>query len=174
MLVVSMAAGIVMVGTEVSMVAELESQGAAASVGLVYAFWCGASAVGGLFYGAWGRQVHPYLLMALFAVATVPLALVDGVWALALASIPSGLLTAPTLASASSRLSHLVVEERRGEAMGFYGSAMTAGAAMGAPLAGVFIDGIAPSAGYVFAAAAGFVLVLLAALATVARGRRSA
>ena len=34
-LVVSMAAGIVMVGTEVSMVAELESQGAAASVGLV-------------------------------------------------------------------------------------------------------------------------------------------
>ena len=173
-LVVSMAAGIVMVGTEVSMVAELESQGAAASVGLVYAFWCGASAVGGLFYGAWGRQVHPYLLMALFAVATVPLALVDGVWALALASIPSGLLTAPTLASASSRLSHLVVEERRGEAMGFYGSAMTAGAAMGAPLAGVFIDGVAPSAGYVFAAAAGFVLVLLAALATVARGRRSA
>lgn len=173
-LVVSMAAGIVMVGTEVSMVAELESQGAAASVGLVYAFWCGASAVGGLFYGAWGRQVHPYLLMALFAVATVPLALVDGVWALALASIPSGLLTAPTLASASSRLSQLVVEERRGEAMGFYGSAMTAGAAMGAPLAGVFIDGVAPSAGYVFAAAAGFVLVLLAALATVARGRRSA
>ena len=140
------------------MVAELESQGAAASVGLVYAFWCGASAVGGLFYGAWGRQVHPYLLMALFAVATVPLALVDGVWALALASIPSGLLTAPTLASASSRLSHLVVEERRGEAMGFYGSAMTAGAAMGAPLAGVFIDGVAPSAGYVFAAAAGFVV----------------
>ena len=173
-LVVSMAAGIVMVGTEVSMVAELESQGAAASVGLVYAFWCGASAVGGLFYGAWGRQVHPYLLMALFAVATVPLALVDGVWALALASIPSGLLTAPTLASASSRLSHLVVEERRGEAMGFYGSAMTAGAAMGAPLAGVFIDGVAPSAGYVFAAAAGFVLVLLAALATVMRGRRPA
>ena len=45
---------------------------------------------------------------------------------------------------------------------------------MGAPLAGVFIDGVAPSAGYVFAAAAGFVLVLLAALATVARGRRSA
>ncbi|MCV7694237.1 hypothetical protein M3C51_007025 [Micrococcus luteus] len=36
------------------------------------------------------------------------------------------------------------------------------------------LDGVAPSAGYVFAAAAGFVLVLLAALATVARGRRSA
>lgn len=173
-LVVSMAAGIVMVGTEVAIVAELESRGAAASVGLVYAFWCGASALGGLFYGAWGRQVHPYLLMALFAVLTLPMAVVDGLWPLALASIPSGLLVAPTLASASSRLSHLVAEERRGEAMGFYGSAMTAGAAMGAPLSGVFIDAIDPAAGYVFSALTGAVLVVLAALATLARRRRAA
>ncbi|MCR8675150.1 MFS transporter [Micrococcus sp. HG099] len=173
-LVVSMAAGIVMVGTEVAIVAELESQGEAASVGLVYAFWCGASALGGLFYGAWGRQVHPYLLMALFAVFTLPMAVVDGLWPLALASIPSGLLVAPTLASASSRLSHLVAEERRGEAMGFYGSAMTAGAAMGAPLSGVFIDAIDPAAGYLFAALTGAVLVVLAALATLARRRRTA
>lgn len=170
-LVVSAAAGVVMVGTEVSMVAELEAAGQAGSVGVVYAFWCGASAIGGLFYGAWGRQVHPYLLMALFAVATLPLVVVDGLWPLALASIPSGLLTAPTLAAASSRLSLLVAEERRGEAMGFYGSAMTAGAAMGAPLAGVFIDAIAPSAGYLFAAVVGFVLVALAALVTAVRRR---
>ncbi|WP_298984789.1 MFS transporter [Micrococcus antarcticus] len=173
-LVVSMAAGIVMVGTEVSMVAELERAGQAAAVGVVYALWCGASAIGGLFYGAWGRQVHPYLLMALFALFTMPMAVVDGLWPLALASIPSGLLTAPTLAAASSRLSNLVVEERRGEAMGFYGSAMTAGAALGAPVAGVFIDAISPAAGYVFAALVGFVLVAVAALATLTRRRRGA
>lgn len=173
-LVVSMAAGIVMVGTEVSIVAELEHQGQASSVGLVYAVWCGASAVGGLLYGAWGRQAHPYLLMGGFALATVPPAFVDGLWPLALAMIPSGFLTAPTLASASSRLSHLVSEERRGEAMGFYGSAMTAGAAMGAPLAGVFIDGVSASAGYLFAAAAGFVFVLAASVVTLARRRRGA
>lgn len=171
-LVVSMAAGLVMVGTEVTMVAELEHAGMAGSVGVVYAFWCGASAVGGLFYGAWGRQVHPYLLMGLLALLTLPMAFVDGLWALALAAIPSGLFTAPTLASASSRLSTLVPEERRGEAMGFYGSAMTAGAAMGAPLSGVFIDAIHPAAGYVFAGLAGAVLVLAAALVTLARRRR--
>jgi len=171
-LVVSAAAGVVMVGTEVSMVAELEHAGQAGSVGVVYAFWCGASAIGGLFYGAWGRQVHPYLLMGLLAVLTLPMALVNGLWPLALASIPSGLLTAPTLAAASSRLSLLVAEERRGEAMGFYGSAMTAGAAMGAPVAGVFIDAIAPSAGYTFSAAVGLALVLVAAPATLSRRRR--
>lgn len=173
MLVVAFAAGIVLVGTEVTMVAELERAGQAGSVGLVYAFWCGASAIGGLFYGAWDRQLHPALLMGLFAVALLPMAFVDGLWPLALASIPSGLLTAPTLAAASSRLSLLVAEERRGEAMGYYGSAMTAGAALGAPTVGLVIDALSPAAGYVYAAAVGAVLVALAGALTALRARRA-
>ena len=171
-LVVAMAAGIVLVGTEVTMVAELERVGLAGSVGVVYAFWCGASAIGGLLYGAWGRDVPPLALMGLFALFTVPMAFVDGVWALAFASLPSGLLTSPTLAAASSRLSTLVAEERRGEAMGYYGSAMTAGAAMGAPLVGLFIDAFHPWVGYLVVAAAGLVLVCVAGALTVLRRRR--
>ncbi|CAM3886064.1 MFS transporter [Micrococcus flavus] len=172
-LLVSFAAGIGLVGAEVTMVAELERAGQAASVGLVYAFWCGASAIGGLFYGAWGRQLPPALLMGLFAVALLPMAFVDGLWPLALASIPSGLLTAPALAAASSRLSLLVAEERRGEAMGYYGSAMTAGAALGAPTVGLVIDAVSPAAGYVYAAAVGGVLVAVAGALTALRTRRA-
>ena len=172
-LVVAMAAGIALVGTEVTMVAELEHAGQEASVGVVYAFWCGASALGGLFYGAWGRQVHPYLLGALFALAVAPMAFVDGLWALAWASVPSGLLTAPTLAAASSRISLLVSEERRGEAMGYYGSAMTAGSALGAPVVGLVIDGVGPGAGYVGAAGAAGGVNGAAAFLPAARRRRS-
>lgn len=172
-MLVSMAAGMVLVGTEVTMVAELERQGQAGSVGIVYAFWCGASAIGGLIYGARGKEINPLLLMTLFTVFTVPLAFVDGLWALAFASIPSGLVTAPTLAASSARLASLVPEERRGEAMGFYGSALTAGAAMGAPLAGVFIDAIDPAAGYLVAAASGLLIVTVAVVLTLASRRRT-
>ncbi|TFH98204.1 MFS transporter [Micrococcus lylae] len=170
---VAMAAGILLVGTEVSAIAELEQTGQEGAVGIVLAFWCGASAVGGLLYGAMARAVSPLVLMALFSVSTLPMALVDGLWVLAAVSVLSGLFTAPTLASASSTVSLLVAEERRGEAMGFYGSAMTAGSAMGAPLAGVFIDSVSPEAGYVFAVAVSLLLVGVAALLG-ARGRRRA
>lgn len=173
-LAVSLGSGMLMSGTEVAIVAELEQSGAAAQAGVVIAFWCGASAVGGILYGALGRRISPLLLLALFALGTLPMALVDGVWALAVVSIISGLFTAPTLAAASALMSHVVTEDRRGEAMGYYGSAMTAGAAMGAPVAGAFIDGISPEAGYVFAGliALGLVGVAVAAR-TVVRRRRA-
>lgn len=172
-LLVSMASGILMVGTEVSIVAELEAVGRSGEVGIVYAFWCGASAIGGLLYGAMSRHVSPLLLMGLFALATLPLALVEGTWPLAFVSLLSGLFTAPTLAAASSQLTSLVPEERRGEVMGYYGSALTAGAALGAPVAGVFIDSIAPEAGYVFAAALSLLLVGVAVLVGVLGRRRA-
>lgn len=171
-LVVSLAAGILMSGTEVAIVAELERSGQAAQAGVVIAFWCGASAVGGILYGALGRRVSPLLLLALFSVGTLPMALVDGVWALALVSFVGGLFTAPTLASASALMTNVVSEDRRGEAMGYYGSAMTAGAALGAPASGAFIDGISPEAGYVFAATVALVLVGVAVVVRTARRRR--
>ena len=168
-LAVSLGSGMLMSGTEVAIVAELEQSGAAGQAGVVIAFWCGASAVGGILYGALGRRVSPLLLLALFALGTLPMALVDGVWALAVVSIISGLFTAPTLAAASALMSHVVTEDRRGEAMGYYGSAMTAGAAMGAPVAGAFIDGISPEAGYLFAGLIALVLVGVAVLARAVR-----
>jgi MFS family permease len=173
-LAVSMGSGLLMSGTEVAIVAELERSGQAAQAGVVIAFWCGASAVGGILYGALGRRISPLLLLTLFALGTLPMALVDGMWALALISIIGGLFTAPTLSAASALMAHVVSEDRRGEAMGYYGSAMTAGAALGAPASGAFIDGISAEAGYVFAAAVALLMVGLAVLArTVMRRRRA-
>lgn len=172
-LAVSMGSGLLMSGTEVAIVAELERSGQAAQAGVVIAFWCGASAVGGILYGALGRRISPLLLLTLFALGTLPMALVDGMWALALISIIGGLFTAPTLSAASALLSYVVAEDRRGEAMGYYGSAMTAGAALGAPASGAFIDGISAEAGYVFAGAVALLMVGLAVLArTMLRRRR--
>uniref|UniRef100_UPI0028BF425A MFS transporter n=1 Tax=Citricoccus sp. TaxID=1978372 RepID=UPI0028BF425A len=173
-LAVSLGSGMLMSGTEVAIVAELERSGQAAQAGVVIAFWCGASAVGGILYGALGRRISPLLLLALFALGTLPLALVDGMWALAVVSLISGLFTAPTLAAASALMSAVVTEERRGEALGYYGSAMTAGAALGAPVSGAFIDGISPEAGYLFAGLIALAMVGLAVLArSIVRRRRA-
>ena len=173
-LAVSLGSGMLMSGTEVAIVAELERSGQAAQAGVVIAFWCGASAVGGILYGAMGRRISPLLLLSLFALGTLPMAFVDGMWALAVVSLISGLFTAPTLAAASALMSTVVTEERRGEALGYYGSAMTAGAALGAPVSGAFIDGISPEAGYLFAGLIALAMVGLALLArTIVRWRRS-
>ncbi|REE02608.1 MFS transporter [Citricoccus muralis] len=173
-LAVSLGSGMLMSGTEVAIVAELERSGQAAQAGVVIAFWCGASAAGGILYGAMGRRISPLLLLSLFALGTLPMAFVDGMWALAVVSLISGLFTAPTLAAASALMSTVVTEERRGEALGYYGSAMTAGAALGAPVSGAFIDGISPEAGYLFAGLIALAMVGLALLArTIVRWRRS-
>ncbi|MFC7402829.1 MFS transporter [Citricoccus sp. GCM10030269] len=173
-LAVSLGSGMLMAGTEVAIVAELEQSGVAAEAGIVIAFWCGASAVGGILYGAMGRSLSPLLLLSVFAVGTLPMALVDGTWPLAVVSVIGGLFTAPTLASASAVMARVVSEDRRGEAMGYYGSAMTAGAALGAPVSGAFIDGIAPEAGYVFAALISLAMVAVAVMARSVMRRRRA
>jgi predicted MFS family arabinose efflux permease len=95
-------------------------------------------------------------------------------WTLAFVSILPGLLCAPVLSAASEKVADLVAEDRRGEAMGWYGSALTAGVALGAPLAGVFIDGTGPSGGFVAVGLAGVVLCLVGLLLQAMRRRRVA
>ena len=83
-----------------------------------------------------------------------------------------GLLCAPVLSAASEKVAELVSEERRGEAMGWYGSALTAGVALGSPLAGVFIDGTGPSGGFVSVGVAGVILCLAGLLLQQRRRRQ--
>ncbi|WP_426998862.1 MFS transporter [Pseudarthrobacter sp. N5] len=153
--------GMVLSGTDVGIVAALETGGHQGEIGLVFLFWCAASVVGGLIYGAMHRPVSPMLLLLGMAALTIPMGFANDTWALALLSLLPGLLCAPVLSAASEKVADLVDEARRGEAMGWYGSALTAGVAIGAPLAGVFIDGIGPSAGFVSVGAAGVLLCLV-------------
>lgn len=170
---VAAGAGMVLSGTDVGIVAALETGGHQAEIGLVFVFWCAASVVGGLLYGAMHRPVSPIILLLGMAALTIPMGFARDTLTLCLLSLLPGLLCAPVLSSASEKVAELVEEGRRGEAMGWYGSALTAGVALGAPLAGVFIDGIGPSAGFVSVGAAGVVLCLFGLVLLRHRRRRS-
>ena len=171
---VAAGAGMVLSGTDVGIVAALETGGHQAEIGLVFIFWCAASVVGGVLYGAMHRPVSPILLLLGMAALTIPMGFAQDTLTLCLLSLLPGLLCAPVLSSASEKVADLVEEGRRGEAMGWYGSALTAGVALGAPLAGVFIDGIGPSAGFVAVGTAGVVLCLLGLVLQHLRRRRMA
>ncbi|ADX72633.1 MFS transporter [Pseudarthrobacter phenanthrenivorans] len=170
---VAAGAGMVLSGTDVGIVAALELGGHQREIGIVFVFWCAASVVGGLVYGAMHRPVSPILLLLGMAALTIPMGFAHDTWTLAFVSILPGLLCAPVLSSASEKVADLVAEDRRGEAMGWYGSALTAGVALGAPLAGIFIDGIGPSGGFVSVGVAGVVLCF-AGLVLQQRRRRAA
>lgn len=166
--------GMVLSGTDVGIVAALETGGHQAEIGIVFLFWCAASVVGGLVYGAMQRPVSPILLLLGMAALTIPMGFAQDTWTLAFISILPGLLCAPVLAAASEQVADLVAEDRRGEAMGWYGSALTAGVALGAPLAGIFIDGMGPSGGFVSVGVAGVLLCFVGLLLKAVRRRRVA
>jgi len=166
--------GMVLSGTDVGIVAALETGGHQGEIGVVFLFWCAASVVGGLVYGAMHRPVSPILLLLGMAALTIPMGFAQDTWTLAFVSILPGLLCAPVLSSASEKVADLVAEDRRGEAMGWYGSALTAGVALGAPLAGVFIDGMGPSGGFVSVGVAGVALCVVGLVLQARRRRRAA
>ncbi|WP_087873509.1 MFS transporter, partial [Arthrobacter globiformis] len=158
---VAAGAGMVLSGTDVGIVAALETGGRQGEIGLVFFFWCAASVVGGLVYGAMHRPVSPILLLLAMAALTIPMGFATDTLTLSLLSVLPGLLCAPVLSAASETVTELVDEDRRGEAMGWYGSALTAGVALGAPVAGLFIDGVGPSGGFVSVGVAGVLLCVV-------------
>ena len=131
---------LVLSGTDVSIVAALRTFDATQSIGWVLALWGAGSLVGGLVYGAWHRSFSVFWLLGGLAALTLPVALALGVPSFAVLVTLSGLLCAPTITATVEQLSRLVPERFRGEMMGWHGSAMTAGSALGAPLAGFAID----------------------------------
>jgi Major Facilitator Superfamily len=170
---VAAGAGMVLSGTDVGIVAALETGGHQGEIGVVFLFWCAASVIGGLVYGAMHRPVSPILLLLGMAALTIPMGFATDTLTLSLLSLLPGLLCAPVLSAASEKVAELVDEARRGEAMGWYGSALTAGVALGAPLAGIFIDGIGAAGGFVSVGVAG-VLLCVVGLVLQQRRRRAA
>ncbi len=161
---------LVLSGTDVSVVAALRSFGSTRSIGWVLALWGLGSLVGGLVYGAWHRSVSVFWLLTGLAATTAPVALAVGVPSFAVLVTVCGLLCAPTVTATVEQLSRLVPERHRGEMMGWHGSAMTAGSALGAPIAGFAIDRGGWQWGFLVVSAIGLVVALAGALAP--RGRR--
>ncbi|MCW3840062.1 MFS transporter [Micromonospora yasonensis] len=171
-LAVSLAATLVLGGTDVAVVAVLRAGGEVGWTGAVLTAWAVASLVGGFAYGAVTRSLSPLALMATLSLTTIPVGLGGAHWwLLCLALVPAGALCAPTIASTSDAVSRLAPAGVRGEAMGLHGSAVTVGIALGAPLAGAVIDASAPAWGFAVTGAIG-VLVALAVLPVELRHRR--
>ncbi len=163
-LLATSAAVVVVFGTELSMIAGLELGGQAAWIPVVNAVWCLASLVGGFLYGAARRARSLPLLVGGLGAATLPVALGGPWWSYALLLIPAGLLMAPSMASASEAVSTLAPEHVRGLVTGLQGSAITLGAGIGTPLAGLLIDNASPAAAILVVGSFGLGAALLVGL----------
>jgi MFS family permease len=164
-LAASVGATVVLYGTDIGVVAVLREADAIGLSGLVFFFWGIASITGGLVYGAAKRAVHPLWLLLALGLLTAPIGVADSPWLLCLAILPAGLLCAPVISATAEAVARLVPENSRGEAMGWHGSALTVGGAVGAPLTGLAIDTVGPWGGFalvgLIGAAMGAVALLL-------------
>lgn len=171
-LAVTFASTVVLAGTDVAIVAMLRSTGELVWTGLVASLWAVYSLVGGVAYGTVKRGVSPVTLLAPMAILTIPVGLGGHHWwLLALLLIPAGALCAPSITASADAVSRMTPASARGEAMGLHNAALTAGVALGSPIAGVVMDNWSPPWG--FAAVGGLgVLVTLLVLPAELRNRR--
>jgi len=101
--------------------------------------------------------------VGLLAVATMPLGLArPHWWALALAIIPAAALVAPGFAATANAASHEAGTGNQAVVMSFYGSALSAGSALGAPLAGAAFEFGGANAGFVSVGGLGVIVAILA------------
>jgi MFS family permease len=168
------ASTVVLAGTDVSIVAALRATGDAAAIGWVLSVWGAGSLLGGLVYGAWHRSISVFWLLGGLAASTLPVALAGSLPWLVMLLFLCGVLCAPTITATVDHLSRLVPEGSRGEAMGWHGSAMTAGQAFGAPLAGYAIDRGGWGWGFVSVSLVGLVLAVAGGVAMRLRRSRRA
>lgn len=168
------ASTIVLTGSDVSLVAAMRTFEATGSLGLILVVWGAGSLIGGVIYGAVSRSISPSLLLLGLALTTAPMALATSPWMLAALSLLAGIFCAPTITSTVDALSRAVPESARGEAMGWHGSAMTMGSAIGAPIGGVAIDRFGFGGGFVSVSLLGVLVAVLAAAAPAVRTRRRA
>ncbi|GAA2163658.1 MFS transporter [Pedococcus bigeumensis] len=167
---------LVLGGTDIAIVAALRDFDAQPSIGWVLAVWGFGSLLGGLVYGGLHKSVSAFWLLGGLALVSAPMALAHGVASLAVLSFVAGLFCAPTITATVDQVSRVVPGAARGEAMGWHGSFMTGGMALGAPLAGFAIDHQGWQAGFLGVAAAGLLVALVGAAATSGRAseRRAA
>lgn len=153
---------VALIGTDLGIVAELRELDEVSAIGLTYGLWGLSSLIGGLVYGSLNRSIRPtYLLLAL-GLTTIPVGLGGQVWSLSLWVIPTGFLCAPTMTAGAEWIAKLVPEERRGEAMGWQGTAFTVGGAASSPVIGAAIDQVGAWGAFVLGGSIATAIALIA------------
>ena len=162
---------IVLSGCDIAIVAALRELHQISLIGPVLAIWGLGSVVGGLVYGMLHRSIPAFLLLGGLSLATIPIALAPSVWPFAALTFIAGLLCAPTITATVDQASQAVPDAARGEAMGWHGSFMTAGSALGAPVAGLAIDQWGWRGGFVSVSLVGLAVAVAGATVTRRRSR---
>jgi MFS family permease len=159
-LAASVAATVVLAGTDVAIVAFARDHHDLGMTGPVFIAWGLGSMVGALLYGAWHHRAQPMPMLAALGLLTIPVGGAPSMPWLLLTILPAALVCAPIITATADAVAGLVDEVVLGEAIGWHGSAMTGGTALGAPLAGAFMDRWGPWAGFAVVGAVGLVLAL--------------
>ena len=152
---------VALMGTDLAIIAELQELDAVDSIWLVFLFWGLSSLLGGVLYGALPTSIRPTHLLLALGLLTIPVGFGTTVWSLALWVIPAGLMCAPAMTAATEALTRLVPEDRRGEAMGWHGTAFTIGGAASLPIIGASIDGVGAWGGFFVGGAVASVVALI-------------
>jgi Arabinose efflux permease len=158
---ITAAATLVLSGTDIGVVSTLRALDHTTFIGVAMAAWCSGSVVGGLVYGGLHRSIPPWILLLGLCLLTIVVGFARQPWQLAVLLVPAGALCAPVVTSTVEGVTRLVPERRRGEAMGWHGSALTIGVAAGSPLAGVVIDATSPWFGFVAVGVLGVPLAIV-------------
>jgi MFS family permease len=171
-LAVTLAATLVLSGTDVTVVAVLRENGEISWTGFVMSLWAFYSLLGGFAYGTMHRRLPAVALLTPMAILTAAVALgASHWWLLAVLLIPCGALCAPTITASADAVSRMTPASARGEAMGLHNSSLTVGVALGGPLAGLAADTWSPAWGFVAVGGLG-TLIALAVLPTELLHRR--
>jgi predicted MFS family arabinose efflux permease len=170
-LAISATAIVILTGEDLGTVAAMREMGHTASIGWVLALWGLGSALGGLLYGALHRHPPAGVLLVVLAASTTVVALADGRLAFTALLFVSGVFCAPTITATVDDLSRAVPAAVRGEAMGWHGSALTLGGAVGAPLVGWGIDHGGWQGGFELAGFVGLAMAVAGLAAQSARRR---
>ncbi|HET7066336.1 MAG TPA: MFS transporter [Nocardioides sp.] len=164
--VVGLALGTLFGAAEVSTVAFASTRGLEGYAGLLLALWAAGSLIAGVVTGAVAWQIGPAARLrrgslAMF-VAMVPLSVIDSMWVMGAWLFVAGFAIAPTLIATLSLVEQAVPRSRLTEGMAVVETALVAGVAPGAALAGWIIDGHGASTAYLVSLVAGLVAAVTA------------
>jgi MFS family permease len=138
---------------EVVLPAFSEAEGSKQLAGLLLAVWAGASAVGGLIWGARGAEATLLRAHTVFActlpICVAPLLLAGSPLSMALLAVLAGLPIAPLVASRNQLIERVVLPGTATEAYTWPLTALVAGVSLGAAAGGAVVEASSWSGGVV-------------------------
>lgn len=159
--IVGLALGTLFGAAEVSTVAFAVSRDLEGYAGLLLACWAAGSLIAGVVTGMVRWRIGPATRLRWgavgMAVAMLPLSLIGSMWVMGAWLFVAGFAIAPTLIASLSLVEQAVPRSRLTEGMAIVETALVAGVAPGAALAGRIIDSQGASRAYLVSLVAGLV-----------------